>query len=159
LITVSIIVVLAGAWLSAGEPRLTIVNAGISVTYPWARGLGALAAAAAFVGLLTLISKFWVRVASGLLAMLSLWVGLHLLTYRVDTTTSGLASRSHLVKREIAWRDVTDVGMEVGFIVLAAKDSKKIEIDTTDFTVDQRLALNRTIVRRVSEVQNGPYTH
>jgi hypothetical protein len=156
LIAAAVAAILVGAWLSMGEPRLTMVNAGLSVTYPWADGLGSLLACAGFAGIVALVGKIGVRVAAALLAFLSLWVGLHLLTYRLDTTTDGIAARSHLVRREIAWRDVIDVGLDLDFIVLAARGQQKIEIDTTDFTADQRAALNRTIARRVSEQATVP---
>jgi hypothetical protein len=149
--------VIVGGWLSTGAPRFTAVNAGFSVTYPWSRGLGALLVAAALGGIVALVSKTWIRVGSCLLAGLSVWVGFHLLTYRLDTTYDGIASQSRFVHEEIAWRDVVDVGLDVDFIVLAGTGKRRIEIDTTDFTFEQRATLNRTISRRVAEISSqGP---
>jgi hypothetical protein len=156
-ITLSVCAVIAGGWLSMGEPRFTAVNAGFSVTYPWSRGLGALLVAAGLGALVGLASKIWIRVPAALVAGLSVWVGLHLLTYRLDTTYDGIATQSRFAHEEIAWRDVVDVGLDVHYIVLAGTGKRRIEIDITDFTHEQRATLNRTIARRVSEVSSqGP---
>jgi hypothetical protein len=152
LAAVALLVVAFGGWLSVGEPRLTMVNAGIEVTYPWPRGAGALLVALGLAALAGSTPKAWSRILAGGLAALSLWVGLHLLTYRLDTNDSGIRSRAHLVESEMAWKDVVDVGLEPTVVVVAGRDERRIFIDTTDYTPDQRAALNRTIARRITEL-------
>jgi hypothetical protein len=143
--------VIAGFWLGAGGPRLTMVNEGLRVAYPGSRAVGAFLAAVALAGLGVLVAKPWVRVAAGVLAAFCLFRGVERLTYSLDTTSSGIVARAHLVRQEIPWREVKDVGIDLTEIRVAGARESTIRIDTSDLTAEQMAALNRTIARRVSE--------
>ena len=144
--------VVAGGWLSTGTPNLTVINDGIGVTYPWRRGLGSLVCAAGLVLLAEAGRRVWLRVVAILLAVVAVGVGLYQLTYRLDTTADGIASRAFLAKRTIAWREVLHVGSDPTLMVVSGTDNRRIAIDTTDFSPNQRLVLSRTITRRINEV-------
>ena len=83
-IVASIVLIVAGAIVSMGPPRLTLTNAGLSVEYPWFRGIGALVAALGAGLLAVALRRRWPRIAAGLLAALGLGVGAHLLAYRLE---------------------------------------------------------------------------
>jgi hypothetical protein len=150
-VAAALALVIGGAWLSTGQPRLTVVNDGIDVAYPWKRGLGALLCAFGLVLLPATLRKGWLWVVSSVFAVVSAGVALHLLSYRLDTTEAGIASRVMLRRTTIPWRDVQHVGTDATLVVVSGPGERQIAIDTTDFSPDQRLILSRTITRRINE--------
>ena len=147
-----LIPVAVGAWLSMGQPRLTALNASLRLTYPWTRGLGALLTAGA-LGLLTWVApRTWVRAFALGLGLISAGVAIYLLTYRLETTNAGIASRAFFVNSTIPWREVVHVGTDQTLMVVSGSGNRKIRIDTTDFSPDQRLVLSRTITRHINEL-------
>src|SRR4029078_5974457 len=106
LVVMAAVGVCAGLWLSAGGPRLTMMNEGLRVSYPWSRALGALIVAVALSGFAWLFAKPWVRVSACAFAALCLFRGVERFTYSLDTTSAGIVSRAHLVRHEIPWREV-----------------------------------------------------
>jgi hypothetical protein len=147
----ALVAIAGGAWLSTGQPRLTVVNEGIDVAYPWTHGLGALLCAGGLLALGAAFRRSWLWVVSGVLAVVAAGVALHLVSYRLDATNEGIASRVMLRRTSIPWRDVQHVGSEATLTVVSGPGEREIAIDTTDFTPDQRLVLSRTITRRVNE--------
>jgi hypothetical protein len=141
-----------GAWLSMGQPRLTALNASLVLTYPWGRGLGALLAAAGLGALTVVAPKAWMRPFGAVLGLLSSGVALYLMTYRLETTDAGIASRSFFMASTIPWSEVVHVGSEPTLMVVSGSGNRKISIDTTDFSPDQRLVLSRTITRHINEL-------
>jgi len=145
------VLVVAGAIASAGPPRLTLTNAGLSVEYPWFRGAGALVAAAGAALLASAFRKRWPRVAAGALAALGLAVATHLLAYRLEADAAGISSQGIGARRTVAWPAVSRVEGGPGAIVVVGADQTRIEIDTTDFRPEQRASLERTIARRIKD--------
>jgi hypothetical protein len=141
-----------GAWLSTGQLRLTALNASLRLDYPWGRGLGAMLAAAAFALLARVAPNTWLRVMSGTLGVITLAVAGYLLTYRLESTEGGIASRSFFVRSTIPWREVVHVGAEPTLVVVSGTGQRKIAIDTTDILPEHRLVLSRNITRHVNEV-------
>lgn len=151
LIVLGAIVFVAGAYASQGPPRLTLLNAGLSVQHGWSHPAGALAAAAGAVLLAAASPQRWARVLFHALSALSILVALHLALYRVDADQGGLASRGLLGRTRIPWGEVEGVDGDAGLVVVKGKDQRTISVDTADFRPEQRATLDRTIARRVRE--------
>jgi hypothetical protein len=144
------VALLAGAWLSMGAPQLTVLNTGLRVTYPWPRGAGALLAAAGALGLAAASRRFWLRLPAAALAAASLWTGLHLLRYRIETDPGGLTARGAWGQRRVAWPSLTQVESGPGLVVLRS-GSEALRLDVADLRAEDRATLDRTIARRVRE--------
>ena len=151
LLVLGAVIFVAGAYASQGPPRLTLLNAGLSVQHGWRHPIGALAAAAGAVLLTAASPRRWARVIFTSLAALSVLVAIHLAVYRVDADQSGLASRGLLGGTRIPWGEVSGVDGDGGLVVVTGKDRRRIKVDTADFRADQRATLDRTIARRVRE--------
>jgi PH (Pleckstrin Homology) domain-containing protein len=141
----------AGAYASQGPPRLTLLNAGLTVSHGWQHPVGALAAGAGAALAAAASPRRWARVVFMFLATLSVLVALHLSIYRVDADQTGLASRGLFGGTRIPWAEVAGVDGDAGLVVITGKDQKRIRVDTADFRPDQRATLDRTIARRVRE--------
>jgi hypothetical protein len=150
-IVASVVLVVAGAIASMGPPRLTLTNAGLSVEYPWFRGVGALGAASGAALLAMAVPRRWPRIAAGAVAVLGLAVGAHLLAYRLEADANGLSSRGLAGRRAVTWPSVSRVEGGPGTIAVVGADETRIEIDTTDFRPEQRASLERTIARRIRD--------
>lgn len=151
LLVLGAVMFVAGAYASQGPPRLTLLNAGLSVQHTPAHPLGALAAGAGAVLLAAVSPRRWARMVFMTLAAFSVFVAIHLAFYRIDADQSGLASRGLLGRTRIPWGEVAGVDGDAGLVVVTGKDQRKISVDTTDFRPDQRATLDRTIARRVQE--------
>ena len=142
--------VLAGGWLSVGAPHLTLLNSGLQVAYPWARGGGALLGAIGVVGLALTAQRLWFRAALAVLAVAAAGNGLYLLRYRLDTDGAGVTARGLWGTRRLAWSELTQVETGPGLVVLRAGPNA-LRLDVTDFRPEDRATLDRTIARRVRE--------
>jgi hypothetical protein len=151
LLALGAIVFVAGAYASQGPPRLTLLNAGLSVQHGWQHPVGALAAAAGAVLAAAVSPRRWAKAIFVALGILSVLVAIHLFLYRVDADQSGLASRGLFGGTRIPWGEVAGVDGDASQVVVAGKDQSRIRVDTTDFRPDQRATLDRTIARRVRE--------
>ncbi len=140
--------------LSAGPPRLTLVNAAIAIDYPWTRGAAALGAALAFGLFAACVPRPRLRLLLLLLALLPTAVGLQLLLFRVEAADAGLSARGLLGSTSLAWKEITAVSL-LGGSVLVQGRSGSIEIDTTDFSPEQRGVLERSIARHVGQGGTG----
>ena len=150
------VLIVAGAIVSMGAPRLTLTNAGLSVEYPWFRGAGAIVAALGAALLAATVRRRWARVAAVALAALGLAVGAHLFTYRLEADAAGFTSRGLGGRRAVAWPAVRRVDAGPGVVVIVGGDEASIEVDTTDFRPEQRASLERTIARRIKDVSTAP---
>jgi len=146
----ALVALVGGAALSVGAPHLTLLNTGLSVAYPWPRGAGALLAALGAAGLVFTTRRFWVRVPAALLAVISVWAGLHLFLYRLQTDADGLTARGAWGTRRLAWPALTQVVNGPGIMELRAGD-QTLRLDVGDFRPQDRATLDRIIARRVRE--------
>jgi len=150
------VVLVAGAMLSLGSPRLTILNAGLRVEYPWRCGAGALLSAAGGLLVGRTARRQWVRAIAAGLGLLGLAVGLQLLRYRVDADESGIGARGLLGSTRLSWEEVVQVESLPSVVVVSAR-GRRIRMDVADFRPQDRAALDRTIARRVRETPSaGP---
>ena len=138
-------------FLSAGAPRVVLLNEGLRIEYPWSRGLCALAAAAGVVIALFSLEKKVLRLFGGVLAIGVALVAIHLLCYHLDATNGGLAAHGALGTTAIAWRDVASVRGDGSLVIVNGPGEKQIRVDTTDFAPEQRATLQRTIARHVAD--------
>ena len=148
-------VFIAGAYASQGPPRLTLLNAGLSVQHPWRHPAGAALAAAGTILLAVVSPRRWARILFHVLGLISLLVAIHLSVYRVDADQAGLASRGLFGRTRIPWGEVAGVDGDAGQVVVTGKAQNKIRVDTADFRPDQRATLDRTIARRVRETPSA----
>jgi hypothetical protein len=139
---------------SAGPPRLTLANTAIVVDYPWTRGASGLGAGAALALSAACVPRARLRLGLALVGLVAVGAGLQLLLSRTEASASGLRSRGLLGSTSLAWSEVAAVGLRAGALVIEGA-GRRIEVDTTDFTPEQRSALERTIARRVAEVGSG----
>jgi len=151
LLILGAVIFVAGAYASQGPPRLTLLNAGLSVQHPWRHPVGAVIAAAGATLLAAASPRRWAHLIFHALAALSLVVAVHLAAYRVDADAAALSSRGLLGRTRIPWGAVSGVDGDAGLVVVTGKDQNKIRVDTTDFRPEQRATLDRTIARRVRE--------
>jgi Bacterial PH domain len=140
-----------GAYYSIGAPRLVLVNAGLQVEYPPARGWAAMVAAVGLAVVALVVRPLALRLVASVAALGVVLVGLHLLLYRLEATASGLVSRGVLGTTAIAWRDIVALDRGGDLLLLTGKNDEVIRVDTTDFQPEQRASLQRTIARHVQE--------
>jgi len=121
----------AGAYASQGPPRLTLLNAGLSVQHPWRHPAGAVIAAAGATLLAAASPRRWSRLIFHALAGLSVLVAIHLALYRVDADQSGLASHGLLGRTRIAWGEVADMQEHAchgGLLEVRARDGRRVQL-------------------------------
>jgi hypothetical protein len=142
------------AWLSAGPPRLTLLNTALVVDYPWLRGGSALACAVV-LGLAAVVApQARARWIGLVFTLLPLGVGLHLLLYRVEAADAGLRTRGLGGGHTLAWREVSSLRLAAASLTVEGGGAT-LRIDTADFSAEQRAALERSLARRVNEAGGG----
>ena len=149
-------VVLLGLFGVGGAPRVTLSNSGLGIDYPTPRALAALVAAASAVGLALVLPRRALGVAAVVAAAAFSIFGLHRLVFRLEVGQGGLSLRDLRGSQRVAWRDVTRVEPQPQTLELLGRGGERLEIDTGDFTAEQRASLERTIARRVREAQPPP---
>ncbi|HXB56160.1 MAG TPA: PH domain-containing protein [Vicinamibacteria bacterium] len=148
--------ILAGAGLAFGPARVTWFNAGLRIDYPWPRGAAALLAAVASALLAVLLRNRLLRLGGAALAVAGLFLGLHLLAYRLEAGETGITLGGPLGSTSIAWGDVTRVDTGARALVITDRAEAQVRVGTGDLAPDERARLERTIARRVREGSTRP---
>jgi hypothetical protein len=148
------VAILAGAGLAFGPARVTWLNAGLRIDYPWLRGAAALLATAASALLAALLHPRLLRAGAAVLAAVCLLLGLRLLAYRLEAGETGITLRGLLGSTTIAWTDVTRVETGARALVITDRGEAQVRVGTSDLAPEQRARLERTIARRVREGSN-----
>jgi hypothetical protein len=156
LVLLALVLILAGAWLSFGPPRFTLVNTGLRLDYPPSRGIAALVAAAGAGVCAGVVRRLWLRLVAGAVALLLLVWGADLLAYRLEADGQALSVRSFGRGLALPWRDVKQVQIGPRLVVVTGAADAQIQVATDGFTPDQRATIERTIARRVGEAQERP---
>ncbi len=143
--------ILAGTGLAFGPARVTWLNAGLRIDYPWPRGAAALLATAGSALLAALLHNRLLRLGASALAVVGLLIGLRLLAYRLEAGETGLTVRGLLGSTTIAWSDVARVETGAGALVVTDRGEAQVRVGTSDLTPEQSAGLERTIARRVRE--------
>jgi len=154
MLAVSAAAVIGGAWLSLGPPGLTLRNAGIRIEYPRARGLWGLAAGGGLALAAAAASKRWLRVTLAGAAIAAALASAERLRYRLEAGPEALVTRGVLGETALSWRDVSRVELGPEILVVWGRADAQIRVVTSDFSLDHRATLERTIARRVAE--NAP---
>ncbi len=149
------VVLCAGAWLSTGPPRITLLNAALRIDYPWPRGTGAAICCLGALALAWAIPRPTLRRVATVLALGPLLIAIHLLVWKLEIATPALSFRGLFGTTTIAWPEVARIDLLAGAIVVDAKNGSRVTIDTTDFAADQRASVERTLARHVAE-HGGP---
>ena len=148
-----LVILVAGALGAAGAPRMTLLNTGLRIEYPWARGLGALGVALG-LGLIALaLPRRWMRWIAAVAAVVATAFALGRLAYRLDAGDGGVVDRGLLGATRLAWRDVRRVDTGPALILIWGPGDAQVRVDTSSFSPEQRATLERTIARRVREAQ------
>lgn len=147
----ALLIILAGAVFSAGSARLTLVNLGLRVDYPWPRAAGAWVAFSGAVAAAMLFRKPWARALLTCLAVVTLYVALHLTAFRFDANDTGVSLRDVLGATRLSWAEVRKVEMGPGIRVLVGPGERRVRLDTTDLPPADAAALDRTVARRLVE--------
>jgi hypothetical protein len=142
-----------GAVASMGAPRLTLLNADVHVAYPWPQPAAALASAAAAAVLAILARRRWTRLAAGAFALAAALAAGHLLLYRVRAGAEVIEARGLLGTERLAWSAIAQVETASGLLLVTGTGGERVRVDTTDFRIEDRAALDRTIARRL---RGGP---
>ena len=142
-----------GVWLALGPPRITLVNAGLRIEYPWSQGIGAgLATIGLGLAAAAVPARWrWARIALAVLALAAAGVAVDRLAYRLEADDRGLVSRSWMGPTVVPWAEVTRVQSGPEVVVVWGKDDAQVRVDTSHFEPQQRATLDRTIARRVRE--------
>ena len=147
--------VLGGVILAFGPLRAVWLNTGLRIDYPWPRGASALVAAGGALALAVLARSRVLRLLAGALSLALALGGAALLLYRLEALAEGLVERRLLGTARLPWSEVTAVQPEPEGLVVAGA-ARRIRIDTTQLSPDQRAGLERTIARRVREASGQP---
>jgi hypothetical protein len=142
---------LAGALLCAGPPRLTWINDGLRVDYPWPRALAALAAAAGAAVLAASLRRAGVRVAFALLSLAALAVATHRFRYTLEVGGDGIVESGLTVPTKMGWGDVGRVDSRGGDLTVTAASGARVAVSTRGWPPHEVAQLERTIARRVRE--------
>jgi hypothetical protein len=148
--------ILAAAWLAFGPARVTWLNSGLRIDYPWPRGAAALLATAGCALLAALLHHRLLRLGAAVLALIGLLFGLHLLAYRLEAGEGGITLGGVLGSTTIAWTDVTRVDTGARALVITDRAEAQVRVGTSDLAPDERARLERTIARRVKEGSTRP---
>jgi hypothetical protein len=137
--------------LALGAPRFTWANDGVVVDHPRTQPLAALGAALALGAAAFGARPRSLVVAAGLGAIALVGLGARQLAWRIDAVEAGFQEKSLGRAVHLAWSDIEMVEPREGNITLRARGGTKVVIGTTRFAPDERIRLERTIARRVTE--------
>lgn len=154
LVGAAVALLLVGSYGSMGPARLTALNAGLRVDYPWRLAASACLASAAAVALVIGVRRLWVRLALGVLAVLGLYATLHLALFRFEAGDPGVVLRDVFGSQRLAWSDVARIESGPGLRVLVTLDNRRVALDTTDLPGADLAALDRTMARRLRDARS-----
>ena len=137
---------------SLGGPRVTILNAGLSIDYPRVQALSLLAAALGLALLGWSLSGRW-RALLGLASLLMSGIAGARAVYHLEAGESAIADQRLFGWSRISWSEVGRVDAGPALVLIWGPGDSQVRIDTARFSPDQRAMLDRTISRHVREAQ------
>jgi hypothetical protein len=146
-----LLAMLAGVGLAFAPARVTWLNTGLRIDYPWGRGGAALLAALGAAALGALLRRRLLRGLAVALAAVFLLLAGRLLVYRLEAGPSGLSQRDLLGLTRVAWTEVARVETGGDTLVITDRAEVELRVGLGDLAPDQRASLERTIARRVRE--------
>jgi len=139
------------AVVALGAPRFTWGNSGVVVDHPRTQAAAALGAALALAAAAYRARPRWLMVAAGLTAAALAGLGARQLAWRIEVVETGFHERSLGGAVDLAWSDIEAVEPREGHVTLRARGGSTVVIGTGRFAPDERVRLERTIARRVTE--------
>jgi hypothetical protein len=142
--------VLCAGVFGLAPPRLTLVNQGVLVAYPWTAPAGAAVAALSLL-LMAGATRGGLRRMAGLACAAALAAAAHLAVYRVSADATTLSARGLTGSRQVSWREMKDVQSQAGRIEVHALDGRALRLNTSRLPPRDAATLERTISRRLRE--------
>ena len=146
-----LLVALGLAVVALGAPRFTWGNDGVIVDHPRTQPAAALGAALALAAAAYRARPRSLVVAAGFGAAALVGLGALRLAWRIEVVEAGFNERSLGRAVHLAWSDIEAVEPREGQVTLRARGGSKVVIGTRRFAPDERVRLERTIARRVTE--------
>jgi len=143
--------VAAGVWLTAGPPRLTVLNTALRLDHPGRQSAGALLAACGFALAGAAARRLPLRLLSAVPALVALAAAAHLAVYRVELTQQALVDEGLLRRTEIPWDRIQRVEVAPSALLVFRDRELLLRIEMGGFSPDQQATLKRGIARRVRE--------
>jgi hypothetical protein len=135
-------------------PRLTLLNEGIRLRYPWPAVAAAVLTALALAALAVLLRPLAARGMAVLFAVVSCAFVVERLTYLVAADAVALTSTGLVERSRIAWPEVRQVQGDGRTLRVSGFGENHIVIETASLRPQDRATLERTVSRRVQEA--GP---
>ena len=151
-----LVLLVAGALYGLGGPRLTMVNTGLHIEYPWARGLALLAASLGTALWAWALPRRWMRGIAAAATLVSAVAALGRFAYHLDAGPAGIEDRDLMGSTRVTWKDVRRVDAGPALILVWGPGDAQVRVGTAGFGPEQRAILERTISRRVREAQATP---
>lgn len=145
----------ACAWGARSAPRVRLLNTGIRIEHPLARGAWGLAGAAGLAVLAAAAPRPRLRFALAGVACIAAALAARRLAYRLDAEPGALVWRGVFGETSLAWREVSRVETGHDFLAVWGRGEARIRIDTAGFPPELRVTLERAISRRVAEARPG----
>jgi hypothetical protein len=141
----------ACAWGARGAPHVTLLNTGIRIEHPHARGAWGLAGAGGLALLATVVPRRALRFALAGAAVLAAAVAAQRLVYRLEAGPQALVVRSLFGESVLPWREVSRVDSRPEELVVWGRQDAQIRVAMGPYPPDLRVTLERAISRRVAE--------
>lgn len=135
-------------------PRLTLLNEGIRLRYPWPAVAAAALTVFALAALAALLRPLPARGMAILFALVASAFAVERLTYLVAADSVALTSSSLVERARIAWPEVRQVQGDGQTLRVSGFGENQIVIETAGLRPQDRATLERTVSRRVQEA--GP---
>lgn len=135
-------------------PRLTLLNEGVRLRYPWPAVAAAAVTAAALVALALLLRPLAARGLCVLFALVAGALVAERVAYRVSADAAALSATGLVERARIAWPEVRQVQGDGRTLRVSGFGENLIVIETAGLRPQDRATLERTVSRRVQEA--GP---
>lgn len=135
-------------------PRLTLLNEGIRLRYPWPAVAATALTVVALAALAALLRPLPARGMAILFALVASAFAVERLTYLVAADAAALTSSGLVERARIAWPEVRQVQGDGRTLRVSGFGENQIVIETAGLRPQDRATLERTVSRRVQEA--GP---
>jgi hypothetical protein len=138
-------------WGAGGSPRVRLLNEGLRLEHPPARGAWGLAGAAGLGLLAAAVPRRGLRLTLAACAVLAAALAGQRLLYRLEAGPQALTARGLLGTTALPWREVTRVDTGHQELLVSGTGDTQIRVVTAGFDPELRTTLERAISRRVAE--------
>jgi len=135
-------------------PRLTLLNEGVRLRYPWPAVAAAVVTVAALGALAVLLRPLPARGMAALFALVGCAFVVERVRYLVAADAVALTATGLVERARIAWPEVRQVQGDGRTLRVSGFGENQIVIETASLRPQDRATLERTVSRRVQEA--GP---